>query len=103
LRQQARDLGASTQFTAGQAADAQGFLAMAGFKQQAIIAAMPGMLDLAKAGDTDLAATADIASNILSGLGMQASEMGRMGDVLTATFSNSNTNLQMLGETMKYA
>lgn len=103
LRQQARDLGASTQFTAGQAADAQGFLAMAGFKQQAIIAAMPGMLDLAKAGDTDLAATADIASNILSGLGMQATEMGRMGDVLTATFSNSNTNLQMLGETMKYA
>lgn len=103
LRQQARDLGASTQFTAGQAADAQGFLAMAGFKQQAIIAAMSGMLDLAKAGDTDLAATADIASNILSGLGMQASEMGRMGDVLTATFSNSNTNLQMLGETMKYA
>lgn len=103
LRQQARDLGASTQFTAGEAADAQGFLAMAGFKQQAIIAAMPGMLDLAKAGDTDLAATADIASNILSGLGMQASEMGRMGDVLTATFSNSNTNLQMLGETMKYA
>ncbi|WP_417539992.1 phage tail tape measure protein, partial [Marinobacter sp.] len=103
LRQQARDLGASTQFTAGQAADAQGFLAMAGFKQQAIIAAMPGMLDLAKAGDTDLAATADIASNILSGLGLQASEMGRMGDVLTATFSNSNTNLEMLGETMKYA
>ncbi|BFN28465.1 chromosome partition protein Smc [Pseudomonas sp. SCT] len=103
LRKQARDLGASTQFTAGQAADAQGFLAMAGFKQQAIIAAMPGMLDLAKAGDTDLAATADIASNILSGLGMQATEMGRMGDVLTATFSNSNTNLQMLGETMKYA
>lgn len=103
LRDQARQLGASTQFTAGQAADAQGFLAMAGFKLNAILAAMPGMLDLAKAGDTDLAQTADIASNILSGLGMQATEMGKLGDVLTATFGNSNTNLEMLGETMKYA
>ncbi|NYS35697.1 phage tail tape measure protein, partial [Streptococcus danieliae] len=64
---------------------------------------MPGMLALAKAGRADLADTADIASNILSGLGMQANEMGRLGDVLTATFGNSNTNLQMLGETMKYA
>ena len=103
LRDQARQLGASTQFTAGQAADAQGFLAMAGFKLQAIMAAMPGMLDLAKAGDTDLAQTADIASNILSGLGMQAKDMGKLGDVLTATFGNSNTTLEMLGETMKYA
>lgn len=103
LRNQARDLGASTQFTAVQAADAQGFLAMAGFKVDAIMASMPGMLALAKAGRADLADTADIASNILSGLGMQANEMGRLGDVLTATFGNSNTNLQMLGETMKYA
>lgn len=103
LRNQARELGASTQFTAGQAADAQGFLAMAGFKVDAIMASMPGMLALAKAGDAELADTADIASNILSGLGMQANEMGRLGDVLTATFGNSNTNLQMLGETMKYA
>ncbi|MDR8014095.1 phage tail tape measure protein [Ectopseudomonas guguanensis] len=103
LRNQARDLGASTQFTAVQAADAQGFLAMAGFKVDVIMASMPGMLALAKAGRADLADTADIASNILSGLGMQANEMGRLGDVLTATFGNSNTNLQMLGETMKYA
>src|SRR5690606_38660852 len=48
LREQARQLGASTQFTAGNAADAQGFLAMAGFNPQAIRAAMPGMLALAK-------------------------------------------------------
>lgn len=102
LRGQARDLGASTQFTAGQAADAQGFLAMAGFNPQAIRAAMPGMLSLAKAGDAELADTADIASNILTGFNLQAGDMGRVGDVLVGAFTRSNTNLQMLGETMKY-
>ncbi|TLX52829.1 phage tail tape measure protein, partial [Stutzerimonas nosocomialis] len=103
LREQARALGASTQFTAGEASNAQGFLAMAGFNPTAIQAAMPGMLDLAKAGDFGLAETADIASNILTGFNLQASETGRLGDVLVGTFTRSNTNLQMLGETMKYA
>ncbi|WP_312197118.1 phage tail tape measure protein [Stutzerimonas chloritidismutans] len=103
LREQARQLGASTQFTAGQAAEAQGFLAMAGFKAESIQAAMPGMLDLAKAGDSGLAETADIASNILTGFNLQASETGRLGDVLVGAFTRSNVNLQMLGETMKYA
>ncbi len=102
LREQARQLGASTQFTAGQSADAQGFLAMAGFNPKAIRAAMPGMLSLAKAGDSELAETADIASNILTGFNLQASDMGRVGDVLVGAFTRSNTNLQMLGETMKY-
>lgn len=102
LREQARQLGASTQFTAGQAADAQGYLGMAGFDPKAIKAAMPGMLDLAKAGGAELAETADIASNILTGLNLQASDMGRVGDILVGTFTRSNTNLQMLGETMKY-
>nr|WP_258394850.1 phage tail tape measure protein [Pseudomonas fluorescens] len=103
LRDQARALGGSTMFTAGQAADAQGYLGMAGFDPKAIKAAMPGMLDLAAAGGTDLAQTTDIASNIMSGLGMTADQMDRLGDVLVGTFTRSNTNLQMLGETMKYA
>lgn len=103
LRVQARHLGSSTQFTGGQAAEAQGYLGMAGFKPEAIKAAMPGMLSLAAAGGTDLAQTADISSNIMSGLGLQADQMDRLGDVLVGTFTRSNTNLQMLGETMKYA
>lgn len=102
LRKQARDLGAETMFSAGQAADAQGFLAMAGFTPKAILAAMPGMLSLAKAGDTDLAQTADIGSNILTGFKLPADQMGRVGDVLTGAFTRSNTSLYMLGETMKY-
>lgn len=103
LRAQARQLGAETMFSATEAAQGQGFLAMAGFSPENILASMPGLLDVAKAGDTDLAQTADIASNILSGLGIQATDMGRVGDVLTATFTASNTSLGSLGETMKYA
>jgi len=103
LRNQARELGSSTQYTAGQAADAQGYLGMAGFDPKAIKAAMPGMLDLASAGGSELAETADIASNIMSGLGLGAAEMDKLGDVLVGTFTRSNTNLRMLGETMKYA
>ncbi|WP_421865166.1 phage tail tape measure protein [Motiliproteus sp.] len=102
LRDQARDLGANTSFTATDAAGGQGFLAMAGFTPQAIKAAMPGMLDLAKAAGQDIATTADLGSNILSGFNLQADQMGRVGDILTGTFTRSNTNLQMLGDTMSY-
>lgn len=103
LRAQARQLGADTMFSATDAAQGQGYLAMAGFSPQAILDAMPGLLDMAKAGGNELAETADIASNILTGFNIQASEMGRVGDVLVGAFTRSNTNLAMLGETMKYA
>lgn len=102
LRDQARDLGAKTMFSAVDAAQGQAFLAMAGFSPQNIMAAMPGLLDVAKAGGTDLGVTADIASNILGGFGIDASKMGYVGDVLTKAFTTSNTSLEMLGDTMKY-
>ncbi|MFM4733663.1 phage tail tape measure protein, partial [Aeromonas salmonicida] len=103
LRRQARDLGASTSFTAMDAAGGQGFLAMAGFTPKAIKDAMPGILDMAKAGGMEIARSADIASNILTGFKLPAAEMNRVGDALVATFTRSNTSLDMLGETMKYA
>ena len=102
LREQAKALGASTSFSASEAAGGMQFLAMAGFEVNEILSAMPGMLDLAKAGNTDLGMTADIASNILSGFKLEATQMGRVSDVLAATFTRSNVNLEMLGETMKY-
>lgn len=102
LRAQARQLGADTMFSATDAAQGQGFLAMAGFTPTAIRAAMPAMLDVAKAGSVELAETADIASNILTGMNLQADQMNRVGDVLVGTFTRSNTSLSMLGETMKY-
>ena len=102
LQQQARELGSSTAFSATQAADAQGFLAMAGFDSDAIQAAMPSMLNLALANNADLARTADISSNILSGFGLDPSEMQRVSDVLTATTTRANVDLSMLGESMKF-
>lgn len=102
LRQQARDLGASTSFTAMDAAQAQGFLAMTGFSPEKIKAAMPDVLDLAKASGVGLDRTADIASNILSSYKLQASEMGKVSDVLALTMTTSNVDLNMLAETMKY-
>lgn len=102
LEKQAFDLGATTSFSASQGAEAMANLAMAGFDAEKIYGVMPGMLNLAKAGTTDLGLTASITANIMAGFGLQASQMGDVGDVLVATFTNSNTNLEMLGETMKY-
>lgn len=102
LSDQAKKLGASTSFSASEAASGMQKLAMAGFTADQMLQSMPGMLDLAKAGATDLGQTADITSNILSAFGMKASEMDHLGDVMTATFTRSNVDLQMLGSTMKY-
>ena len=103
LREQAKELGKSTVWSSSEAASGQQFLAMAGFSKDQILKSMPGMLDLASAGGIDLGSAADIGSNILTGMGLDASEMGRVGDVLVNTFTKSNTSLSMLGETMKYA
>jgi len=102
LTSTARKLGAETAWSASQAAQGMEFLSMAGFSVNDVVAAMPGMLDLASASGADLGRTADIASNILSGFAIEAGEMGRVGDVLTNTFTSSNTNLEMLGNTMSY-
>lgn len=102
LRNKAKELGATTSFSASQAAEGMSFLAMAGFETNEIVSAMPGVLNLAAAGNMDLATSADIASNILTGFGMTAEESNRMVDILAKTFTSSNTNLVQLGEAMKY-
>ncbi|QXB06007.1 phage tail tape measure protein [Providencia rettgeri] len=102
LREQARDLGATTAFTANEVAQGQAFYAMAGFKPKQIKNAMSGTLSMSLAGDIDLATTADIGSNILTGFKLNSNEMNRVSDALVATFTRSNVNLTMLGDTMKY-
>lgn len=99
----ARELGATTVWSSSEAAQGMQYLAMAGFKTNEIIDTMPGMLSLASAGAIDLGAAADISSNILTGFGLSAADMARVGDVLTNTFTSSNTTLEGLGNTMKYA
>ncbi|MFJ4551099.1 phage tail tape measure protein [Streptomyces sp. NPDC088817] len=103
LREQAKELGATTKYTASQAADGMGFLAMTGYKASQILAAMPGTLSLAAAGNMDLAQAADISSNIMTGYGFRAKETNRIVDVLAKTFTSTNTDLIQLGEAMKYA
>lgn len=99
----ARELGEKTQYTASQAADAMSYLGMAGWKTEQIIAGMPGLLNLAAAGGTDLARTADIVSDDLTAFGLAAKDAGHMADVYAVTITKTNTNVEMLGETMKYA
>jgi len=103
LTRVARELGASTSFSAMQAAEGMQFLAMAGLNVNQTVAAMPGVLNLAAAAGSDLGNTANIASNIMSGFAVGADQMGRIGDVLVNTFTTSNTTLESLGATMSYA
>ncbi|WP_275381916.1 phage tail tape measure protein [Xenorhabdus bovienii] len=103
LREQARQLGASTAYTATDAAAGQKFLAMAGFTPESVKSALPGVLNMGLAGDVDLGEAADIGSNVLTQFNLTADQMDRISDVLTATFTRSNTDLRQLGETMTYA
>ena len=102
LEQAALDLGASTAFSASEVAAGQKYLAMAGFNTNQIIGAMPGLLDLAASGNLDLARASDIASDVLTQFGLKAEQMGYLADVMAKTFTTSNTNLELLGDTMKY-
>jgi len=101
LRDQAINLGATTAFSASEVADAQGYLAMAGFTPEQIQASLKSVLNTALASGVDLARVSDVASDISSGFKIPASEMGRVADVLTLTFTTSNTSLETLYETMK--
>ncbi|MFZ7273953.1 phage tail tape measure protein [Avibacterium avium] len=102
LRQQNIHLGATTSFTSDEVAQGQGYLAMAGFNAKQIEASMPAILNMTKAAGIEMGQVSDIASDISSGFKISANEMNRVADVLTATFTGSNTTLEGLGETMKY-
>src|SRR5690606_25937560 len=103
LEEQAMELGRTTQFSASQAADAMGFLAMAGFDTNQILGAMPSVLQLAASAQLDMARAADITTNILTGYGMTVEELERANDVLVKSFISANTDLVQLGEAFKYA
>ena len=103
LTKTARELGEKTQYSATQSAEAMSYLGMAGWNAQQIIAGMPGLLSLAAAGGTDLARTADIVSDNLTAFGLSAEKAGHMADVYATVITRTNTNVEMLGETMKYA
>lgn len=99
----AKQMGETTEWTASQAANALQFLGMAGFQAKEAIAALPGTLDLATAGQIELGRAADIASNALTAYQMQASELNRVNDIFVATITRSNTNIELMAESFKYA
>lgn len=102
LRDKAKELGATTSFSATEAANAMAFLAMAGFDTQQVLAGIGPTLNLARSGSLELAEASDIASNVLSGFGLEVSEFTRLTDVMAKTQASANTNVQQLGEAMKF-
>lgn len=110
LEQAARKTGATTEFTASQAASALNFLAMAGFDAEASVAALPGVVDLATAAQVDLATATDIASDTLGAFGLATKDAAKLGinlarvnDVIAKTTTTSNTTVEKLFETMRKA
>src|SRR5699024_4654661 len=101
LKEQARELGSTTRFSATEASEGMSFLAQAGYETNQIMDAMPGLLDLAASSNMDLGRAADIASNIISGFNLNAEETGRVSDVLAKGASTANTNVEQLGNAME--
>ncbi len=98
----ARRLGATTRYSATQAAEGLVFLARAGFDANAALDALPATLNLATAGNISLGQAADYASNIVSQFNLAASETVRVVDTMVATANRSNTNVLQLAEALKY-
>lgn len=102
MRDIAKELGSTTEFTAAQAASGLAFLGMAGFSAAESISAIPAVLDLATAATMDLGTAADISSNIMSAFGIAATDAVAVTDVLAAAASRANTDVLQLGTAMKF-
>lgn len=103
LSEKAKQMGASTVFSASQAAEAFTYMAMAGWKTADMLDGIEGILNLAAASGESLAATSDIVTDALTAFGLSASDAGHFADVMAAASSNANTNVSMMGETFKYS
>ena len=103
LRSKAKEMGATTQFSATEAANAMEYMAMAGWKAEDMTSGISGIMNLAAASGADLATTSDIVTDALTAFGQTAADSGRFADVMAAASANANTNVEMMGETFKYA
>lgn len=103
LRSKAKEMGATTQFSATEAANAMEYMAMAGWKAEDMTSGIGGIMNLAAASGADLATTSDIVTDALTAFGQTAADSGRFADVMAAASANANTNVEMMGETFKYA
>lgn len=102
LAEKAKYMGATTAFTATEAAQALEYMAMAGWETDDMLNGLEGIMHLAAASGEDLASTSDIVTDALTAFGMTAADSAHFADVLAAASSSSNTNVGMMGETFKY-
>jgi TP901 family phage tail tape measure protein len=103
LTANAKELGATTRFTAVQAAEGFKFFGIAGWNAAEQMEALPAAMNLSVASGTDLGRTADILSDIMGAFGKEADQAANVSDQLAYTLSNSNTTMETLFETMKVA
>ena len=101
LAEKAKELGATTKYTAQESADAMGYMAMAGWNAQEMLAGMDGVINLAAASGEDLAMVSDIVTDNLTAFGLTAADTAHFADVLAAAATSSNTNVSIMGETFK--
>ncbi len=102
LNAKAKEMGASTKFTAAETAEAFTYMGMAGWKPQEMLDGIEGILNLAAASGEELSATSDIITDALSAFHLTAADSGHFADVLAQASSNANTNVSMMGESFKY-
>lgn len=102
LNELALQLGADTSFSASQAAQGMENLASAGFTVNEIVAAMPGLLDLAASSGADLATATEIAASAVRGFGLEADQTGHVADVFAEASARTNAQVEDMGEAMKY-
>lgn len=103
LREEAKRLGSTTQFTASEVAGGMQFLGMAGIGAADILKVIPKVLELAASAQLDMASAANIVTNIMASQKMGVDQLSRANDVLVSSFTRANVDLQMLGESFKYA
>ena len=101
LEAQAKQLGATTKFTATEAANAMEILARAGFNTQQIMQAVPAVLSAAAASGLEIAEVSDHVSNVLKGMGLEMNQAARVADVLALASSKTNSSIGSLGESMR--
>lgn len=102
LTAKAKEMGATTQFSATESAQALEYMAMAGWKTDEMLSGISGIMSLAAASGEDLGSVSDIVTDALTAFGLKASDSAHFADVLAQAASNANTNVGMMGYTFKY-
>jgi TP901 family phage tail tape measure protein len=102
LSAKAKQMGATTKFSATESATALKYMAMAGWKTNQMVSGLSGVMNLAAASGEDLGTVSDIVTDSMTAFGLKAKDSGHFADVLAKASSSSNTNVAMMGETFKY-